>query len=200
MFIISILVHLLVISVQQYMDRKWEDISFFYRWVNCKNAISASLIARFMGPTWAHLGRSGPRWALCWLYEPCYLGCKAKILQIRKTYLIQRNVQLYVHLENKYAVNTSLRFNFMYLLYDIITIMQCLVSPQGIWRNQYNSYDNKFFTRISSCRQSTLMTGDGIPVQVHINKWNIIMVRDTDISWSLICHTTGNLHQSQAAL
>ena len=33
-----------------------------------------TLIARFMGPTWAHLGPTGPRWAPCWPHEPCYLG------------------------------------------------------------------------------------------------------------------------------
>ena len=32
-----------------------------------------SLIARFMGPTWAHLGPTGPRWAPCWPHELCYL-------------------------------------------------------------------------------------------------------------------------------
>ena len=32
------------------------------------------LIARFMGPTWGHLGPTGPRWDPCWLHEPCYLG------------------------------------------------------------------------------------------------------------------------------
>ena len=32
------------------------------------------LIARFMGPTWAHLGPIGPRWAPCWPHELCYLG------------------------------------------------------------------------------------------------------------------------------
>ena len=29
-------------------------------------------IAKFMGPTWAHLGPVGPRWASCWPHEPCY--------------------------------------------------------------------------------------------------------------------------------
>ena len=33
-----------------------------------------SLIARFMGPAWAHLGPTGPRWAPCWPHEFCYLG------------------------------------------------------------------------------------------------------------------------------
>ena len=32
------------------------------------------VIARFMGPTWAHLGLTGPRWAPCWPHELCYLG------------------------------------------------------------------------------------------------------------------------------
>ena len=33
-----------------------------------------ALIARFMGPTWGHLGPTGPRWAPCWPHELCYLG------------------------------------------------------------------------------------------------------------------------------
>ena len=31
-------------------------------------------IARFMGPTWAHLGPTGPMWVPCWPHEFCYLG------------------------------------------------------------------------------------------------------------------------------
>ena len=38
------------------------------------------LIARFMGPTWAHLGLTGPRWAPCWSHERCYLGKLEKIV------------------------------------------------------------------------------------------------------------------------
>ena len=34
----------------------------------------STLIARFIGPTWAHLGMTGPRWAPCWPHEPCHLG------------------------------------------------------------------------------------------------------------------------------
>ena len=34
----------------------------------------AAQIAKFMGPTWAHLGPGGPRWAPCWPNEPCYQG------------------------------------------------------------------------------------------------------------------------------
>ena len=31
-------------------------------------------MARFMGPTWGHLGPTGPRWAPWWPHELCYLG------------------------------------------------------------------------------------------------------------------------------
>ena len=37
-----------------------------------------TLIARFMGPTRAHLGPTGPRWAPCWPNDPCYLGITVK--------------------------------------------------------------------------------------------------------------------------
>ena len=32
------------------------------------------LIARFMGPAWAHLGPTGPKWVPCWPHELCSLG------------------------------------------------------------------------------------------------------------------------------
>ena len=38
------------------------------------DCITASMIARFMGPRWAHLGPTGPRWAPYWPHELCYLG------------------------------------------------------------------------------------------------------------------------------
>ena len=31
-------------------------------------------IAKFMRPTWAHLGPAGSIWAPCWPHEPCYQG------------------------------------------------------------------------------------------------------------------------------
>ena len=40
-----------------------------------------TLIARFMGPTWGHLGPTGPRWAPCWPHELCYLGKCTPILE-----------------------------------------------------------------------------------------------------------------------
>ena len=33
-----------------------------------------TLIARFTGPAWAHLGPTGPRWVPCRSHDPCYLG------------------------------------------------------------------------------------------------------------------------------
>ena len=32
-----------------------------------------TLIAKFMGPTLAHLGPTGPRWTPLWPHDPCYL-------------------------------------------------------------------------------------------------------------------------------
>ena len=37
-------------------------------------AYKTTLKARFMGPTWGHLGPTGPRWAPCWPHEIYYLG------------------------------------------------------------------------------------------------------------------------------
>ena len=46
-------------------------------------ALDVSLIVRFMGPTRAHLGPTGPRWAPCWHHELCYLGTvKTPITQV----------------------------------------------------------------------------------------------------------------------
>ena len=36
---------------------------------------NSSLIARFMGPTWGHLGPTEPMWAPCWPHELCSLAC-----------------------------------------------------------------------------------------------------------------------------
>ena len=43
-------------------------------------------IARFMGPTW---GPTGPRWALCWPHELCYLGiCVIEVLYTNQWTLV----------------------------------------------------------------------------------------------------------------
>ena len=60
-------------------------------------------VARFVGPTWAHLGPTEPRWAPCCPHEPCHLedytpqsygliGCKtSKIDYIRWRYTFYMN-------------------------------------------------------------------------------------------------------------
>ena len=44
--------------------------------MHISNCLSFSIpqIAKFMGPTWDPPGPVGPRWAPCWLHEPCYQG------------------------------------------------------------------------------------------------------------------------------
>ena len=55
----------------------WKDINYWTHpgRVTCIYVSKIALITRFMGPTWAHLGLTGPRWAPCWPHELCYLGC-----------------------------------------------------------------------------------------------------------------------------
>ena len=36
--------------------------------------LPTSPTTRLMGPTWSHLGPTGPRWAPCLPHEPCYWG------------------------------------------------------------------------------------------------------------------------------
>ena len=50
---------------------------------------SHTLIARFMGPTWGHLGPTGPRWAPCWPHELCYLGSDDR----KMSFVISRNFE-----------------------------------------------------------------------------------------------------------
>ena len=50
---------------------------FVWNWIRLVGVKMVGIqtqIAKFMGPTWAHLGPVGTRWALCWLHEPCYHG------------------------------------------------------------------------------------------------------------------------------
>ena len=47
------------------------------KWNNCGascQGVEPPLRTSFMGPTWAHLGPTGPRWAPCWPHELCCLG------------------------------------------------------------------------------------------------------------------------------
>ena len=44
------------------------------KWKTSYLEIPSTQIARFAGQHGAHLGPIGPRWAPCWLHEPCYEG------------------------------------------------------------------------------------------------------------------------------
>ena len=49
----------------------------------CHNVCIHTHTAKFMGPTWAHLGPVGPRWAPpCWPHEPCYQGIYITVDQL----------------------------------------------------------------------------------------------------------------------
>ena len=60
----------MALSLFAWNGRFWQYLSYSH----INPCSIATLIARFMGPTWAHLGSTGPRWAPCWPHEPCYLG------------------------------------------------------------------------------------------------------------------------------
>ena len=46
--------------------------TFYYTPIHA-SACKRTLVARFMGPAWAHLGPSRPRWVPYWPHELCYL-------------------------------------------------------------------------------------------------------------------------------
>ena len=54
------------------------------KWIGCYICLITcafpSLIARFMGQTWAHKGPTGPRWAPCLPHETYYLGYLPKAI------------------------------------------------------------------------------------------------------------------------
>ena len=58
------------------------------------------LIARFLGPTWAHLGPTGPRWAPRWPHELCYLGhitVLDDLCDAERTYWRQLTLKVLMH-------------------------------------------------------------------------------------------------------
>ena len=60
--------------------RLWMVVFYISHWTKLhecaiwRYTYIGTLIARFMGPTWTHLGPTGPRWALHWPHELCYQG------------------------------------------------------------------------------------------------------------------------------
>ena len=79
-----------------------------------------SQLAKFMGPTWAHLGPVDPRWAPCWPHEPCYQGTFAiHAIHIEKftagsTWLwlttTQRSLDRHLHTHWARAVSNKVRW------------------------------------------------------------------------------------------
>ena len=71
-------------------------------------------IARFIGPTWGHLGPVGPRWAPCWPDEPCYEG------------FYDTNAVIGVHITNVITIGSNYdEFRWIYqatLLYITIDV------------------------------------------------------------------------------
>ena len=67
--IIWILVHIVANALISWVLYNWE-LTFTEQLL----VFVKTLIARFMGPTWAHLGPVGPRWAPCRPHEPYLLS------------------------------------------------------------------------------------------------------------------------------
>ena len=57
---------------------------------------SGTPIARFMGPTWAHMGPTEPRLAPCWPHEACYLGSGGWVADIFGSWSFQCTVPRFV--------------------------------------------------------------------------------------------------------
>ena len=52
-----------------------------WSWLSIVPYAIATLIVRFMGTAWVHLGPTAPRWVPCWPHDPCYLGIKPLSVQ-----------------------------------------------------------------------------------------------------------------------
>ena len=84
------------------------------RWLSMNSETSPTQITKFMGPTWAHLGPVGPRWAPCWTHEPCYQGMPLGVTLLLSCY------------ELAYNIACMLQSHHRILLY-----MQCILSWLG---------------------------------------------------------------------
>ena len=84
-----------------------------------------SQIARVMGPTWAHLGPVGPRWAPCWPHEPCYLGCQCNSTWTSLHWVYINNVYYCLHAwtVNIYAANMK---TFLAVAWAMVFGTSCL--------------------------------------------------------------------------
>ena len=67
---------IILFTTSRNTTHQWRHYTMYSAWIHKRHPISrvmTTLIARFMGSTWAHLWPTGPRWAPCWPHELCYL-------------------------------------------------------------------------------------------------------------------------------
>ena len=100
-------------------------LSDWYQLYQLYNGDSAggAPIARFMGPTWDHLGPTGPRWAPCWPHELCYLGVYAVKLAIRSEDFLFSPALLFYLLDSNFTLLTLYTVK-VWLHYHTVTILQ----------------------------------------------------------------------------
>ena len=105
-----------------------------------------TLIARFMGPTWGHLGLTGPRWVPCWpmssamwvyMYNACEKVAKwhgaTKKIRLGLKYISNRckiNMPSPVQTHWKYS-GPQLTVQFSKALTKICFFVSRLISPGG---------------------------------------------------------------------
>ena len=68
-------IHIFICSLIKPKDRNNVNIVFPHNCAHDRRVVVFTLIARFRGPTCAHLGPTGPRWVPYWPHGLCYLCC-----------------------------------------------------------------------------------------------------------------------------
>ena len=125
-----------------------------------------SQIARYMGPTWAHLGLVGPRWSPCKPYEPCYLGWRSmQAISSDVTDFALQNIPLSPHHSGDYnTVNSAWNFRLL----PGYTIISCHNCKDGISETSTGRWRvNSIGIRIVGIRRSNahLIIKSGFPKQ-----------------------------------
>ena len=96
---------------------------------------SITQIARFMGPTWAHQGPTGPRWAPWWPHELCFMGKQYKTWT---TFYIIRNDRIKNRTQTTQLTNTAVRFmvlNFQSCSSVLFWLNRIMVVLLSDWRS-----------------------------------------------------------------
>ena len=134
-----------------------------------------------MGPTWAHLGPVGPRWAPCWPHEPCYQGCSWHVSSVvvawTKLWLLSCN-----HLISTGGIPTSFRWHlsigcvsilFVYAIIKQLSIKGCLSLMKPHWDTQQCQELHSLW-HITGTSWASLPPQESIPRLIAgINKWNL---------------------------